>query len=190
MKPLTLLSGIVLLAYPFAVYYGLNKWGMGAISGILGLLFLLRIIGGNKTRLRELKYIAWLSGGAGIVLTLLAFVFKSSSWFTYYPIVVNVLMFTLFAQSLWQKESMIERFARLQDPELPDYAINYTRNVTKVWCVFFIINGSISYATTLMSLDVWTLYNGLLSYLFAGVLFALEFIIRLIVKRKHEKNGI
>lgn len=188
MKPLTALSAIVLLAYPFAVYYGLDKWGVGAVAGVLGLLFLLRIIGGNKTRLRELKYIAWLSGGAGIALTLLAFIFKNSNWFTYYPIIVNVIMLILFAQSLWQKESMVERFARLQDPELPDHAISYTRTVTKVWCVFFVVNGSISLATTFMSLHVWTLYNGFLSYLFAGALFAVEFIIRMIIKRRHEKN--
>ena len=190
MKPLALLSALTLLAYPFAVYYGLNQWGMGAVAGVLGLLFLLRIIGGNKTRLRELKYIAWLSGGAGVVLTLLAFLFKSSDWFTYYPVIVNLLMLVLFAQSLLQKESMVERFARLQTPDLPDYAIVYTRNVTKVWCAFFIVNGLIAFYTTTMSLHAWTLYNGLFSYLFAGTLFAIEFVVRLLVKRKYEKNGL
>lgn len=190
MKPLTLLSALILLAYPFAVYYGLNQWGIGVVAGVLAILFLLRVIGGNKTRLREIKYIAWLSGGTGIILTALAFIFKSSSWFTYYPVIVNLLMFILFTHSLWKKESMIERFARLQMPELPGYAIIYTRNVTKIWCLFFIVNGSIALSTTFMSLQTWTLYNGLLSYLFAGLLFAVEFVVRLIVKRKYEKKGL
>lgn len=182
------LSAIVLLAYPFVVYYGLNRWGIGAVAAVFIILFVLRIAAGNQTRLRELKYIAWLSGGAGVVLTLFAFVFKNSSWFTYYPVMVNLLMLGLFAQSLRQKESLIERFARLQEPELPDYAVRYTRNVTKVWCVFFIINASLALLTTFMSITVWTLYNGLLSYLFAGALFACEFVVRLIVKKKHEKE--
>lgn len=190
MKPFTILSALLLLAYPFAVYYGLNQWGIGVVAGGLAILFLLRVIGGNKTRLRELKYIAWLSGGAGLLLALLAFVFKSSSWFTYYPVMVNLLMLGLFAQSLWQKESLIERFARLQEPQLPDYAVRYTRNVTKVWCLFFIINASVALVTTFMSMSVWTLYNGLVSYLFAAVLFACEFAVRLIVKKKHEKEKI
>jgi len=187
MKPLTLLAAIVLFTYPFAVYYGLNQWGMGIVAGVLGLLFLLRVLGGNKTRIRELKYIAWFSGVAGIILTALAFVFKNSSWFTYYPVIVNLLMFILFTQSLWQKESIIERFARLQDPELPDYAVRYTRIVTKVWCLFFIINGSIALFTTFASLHVWTLYNGLFSYLFAGLLFAIEFAVRMVIKKRNEK---
>lgn len=187
MKPLTALSALVLLAYPFAVYYGLNEWGIGSVAGVLALLFILRVVGGNQTRLRELKYIAWLSGGAGIALTLLAFAFKSSDWFTYYPVIVNALMFALFVHSLYQKESIIERFARLQEPNLPNYAVYYTRNVTKVWCVFFIGNGCIALITTFMSMQTWTIYNGLISYILAGGLFAIEFIVRLFVKRKNEK---
>lgn len=190
MKPLVILAAMVLFAYPFAVYYGLNEWGIGIVAGLLGLLFILRLIAGNQIRLRELKYIAWLSGGAGIALTLLAFLFNSSQWLTYYPVIVNLVMFSIFVQSLWQKESMVERFARLQEPNLPDYAVNYTRNVTKVWCCFFIVNGAIALATTFMPLHIWTLYNGLISYLIAGSLFVVEFIVRLLVKRKNEKVDI
>lgn len=185
MKLLTILSAIVLLAYPLAVYYGLSQWGIGAVAGLLIFLFALRVIAGNQTRLRELKYIAWISGFAGITLTVLAYFFNNSSWFTYYPVIVNTLMLILFASSLWQKESMIERFARLQEPALPNHAISYTRNVTKVWSLFFIVNGAIALATCFMSLHIWTLYNGLISYLFAGTLFAVEFLIRLYIKRKN-----
>lgn len=187
MKLLAIVAAIILFIYPFAVFYGLNQWGIGAVAGLLAILFLLRLVGGNKTRLRELKYIAWLSGGAGLLLSLLAFYFKASHWFTYYPIVVNLLMFALFTHSLWQKETLIERFARLQEPDLPDYAVAYTRKVTKVWCVFFVANAVTAFITTFMSLSIWTLYNGLISYLLAGSLFAVEFIVRMRVKRINEK---
>ena len=185
MKLLSILSAIVLLAYPFAIYYGLNQWGIATVAGVLGGLFLLRILGGNKARLRELKYIAWATGLVGISLTVLALVFKESSYFTYYPVCVNLLMLLLFLSSLWQEETLIERFARLQDPDLPDYAVAYTRTVTKVWCCFFIINGAIALITRFISLDIWTLYNGLISYLFAGCLFAIEWLVRLHIKRKN-----
>jgi uncharacterized membrane protein len=186
-KLLAVLSAIVLLAYPFAVYYGLNQWGVGTVAGVLGILFVLRIIGGNKVRLRELKYIAWASSLIGMILVILAMIFKESSWFTYYPVSVNLLLFVLFFSSLWQKETLIERFARLQEPDLPGYAVAYTRTVTKVWCCFFVINGAISLTTSFFSLNVWTLYNGFISYLLIGVLFAGEWLVRLHVKRKNNE---
>jgi len=187
MKPITILSAMMLLAYPFSVYYGLDRWGVTTVACFLVILFILRVVGGNQSRLYELKYIAWLSGTAGIILTSLAFVFKSSHWFTYYPVVVNLLMFILFVQSLFQEKTIIERFARLKEPGLPDYAVVYTRNVTKVWCLFFIVNAGAAFLTAFISIEVWTLYNGLISYFLAGSLFAVEFIVRVFVKRKNEK---
>jgi uncharacterized membrane protein len=186
MRWLTILSAIALLAYPLAVYYGLSRWGLGVVAGLLVVLFLLRIIAGNQTRLPELKYIAWLSGGAGILLALLGSLFKQEGWFTFYPVIVNTLMLGLFSASLWQKQTLIERFARLQDPELPESGIRYTRTVTKVWCGFFIVNGSIALTTCFMTLEIWTLYNGLISYLFAGSLFIGEWFVRQWIKRKQE----
>ncbi|MFV0574843.1 MAG: hypothetical protein ACK5NC_05430 [Vibrio sp.] len=193
MRPLTAIpfkaiAALLLLAYPLAVYYGLNRWGMTAIASIFAVLFLCRILAGNQSKLKELKYIAWLSGGAGIVLTLCAAFFKQHGWFTFYPVVVNVLMFCLFFSSLWQPRTLIERLARLQEPDLPESGIRYTRNVTKIWCVYFVINGSIALYTCFLSLEIWTLYNGLISYILGGTLFAVEFLVRQFVKEKPVKK--
>ena len=87
-------------------------------------------------------------------------------------------MLAVFASSLWQPQTIIERLARLQEPELPQSGIDYTRKVTKVWCLFFVINGSIALYTCFQPLEIWTLYNGLLSYVFAGLLFAGEWVVR------------
>ncbi|MBD1572699.1 DNA gyrase subunit B [Vibrio sp. S17_S38] len=184
-KILTALSAIVLLAYPFAVYYGLNRWGIGVIAALLGVFFLIRILAGHRSRLAELKYMAWLSGGAGIILTIFATLFKQQGWFTFYPVVVNGLMFILFVSSLWQKQTLIERLARLQDPDLPASGVQYTRTVTKVWCGYFILNGSIALYTCFQPIEVWTLYNGLISYIFGGSLFASEWLIRQWILKKH-----
>ncbi len=178
MRIIALLAAIALLAYPFAVYYGLNNYGMSSVAMVLVLLFILRIFVGSSVPLKELKYVAWITGVSGVLLTLLGMIFKDEGWFTFYPVIVNLFMLILFAVSLFQKQSMIERFARLQAPELPDSGVLYTRKVTMVWSLFFIINGSISLATCFQSMEIWTLYNGLISYLLMGTLFGIEFIIR------------
>jgi uncharacterized membrane protein len=83
---------------------------------------------------------------------------------------------------------MIERFARLQEPHLSETAIRYTRQVTIVWCVFFVLNGSIALYTALFcEMKTWALYNGLIAYVLMGALFAGEYLVRLRVKA-HERQ--
>ncbi|WP_156550024.1 hypothetical protein [Gallibacterium salpingitidis] len=92
---------------------------------------------------------------------------------------MNILLFSLFTFSLRQKMSIIEHFARLQMPDLPDTAVRYTRNVTKVWSLFFFLNGSIALYTVYSDdLILWTLYNGLISYVLMGILFTGEYLFR------------
>ncbi|WED28411.1 hypothetical protein L3V77_12985 [Vibrio sp. DW001] len=184
MKLLAILSAILLLTYPFAVYFGIDKLGIEAIAVVLILLFLIRILAGSKSKLKELKYLAWITGGIGIVLLSLGALLNQQGWLTYYPVVVSTCLLVVFWLSLSQEQSLIERFARLQEPQLDPKAVLYTRNVTKVWCVFFLINGSIALSTCFMPLSYWTLYNGFISYIAMGLLFAIEFIIRKQVQQK------
>jgi uncharacterized membrane protein len=75
--------------------------------------------------------------------------------------------------------SVIERLARLREPDLPPAGVLYTRRVTQIWCVFFIVNGAIALFTALHGdMQIWTLWNGLLSYFLMGTLMAGEWLIR------------
>lgn len=185
MRLLTILSALALIAYPVAVYYGINRWGITTVGALLAVFFIVRIIAAKQTQLKELKYIGWLSGGVGITLILLGTLFRQQGLLLYYPVIVNILMLGLFSSSLWQQQSLIERLARLQEPDLPASGIRYTRNVTKIWCVFFIINGAIALITCFMPLHIWTLYNGFISYLLAGSLFGIEWLCRQWFRHKH-----
>jgi uncharacterized membrane protein len=62
----------------------------------------------------------------------------------------------------------------------------YLRKVTLVWLGFFVANAAISAATAMSgSLELWTLYNGLISYLIMAGLFAGEWIVRGFVHAAH-----
>jgi uncharacterized membrane protein len=88
-------------------------------------------------------------------------------------------MLSLFGMSLMRGMPMVERLARLTDPELPDIAIRYTRQVTQIWCLFFLFNGLIATGLTLWApLSWWTLYTGLIAYGLMGILFAGEWLVR------------
>lgn len=104
----------------------------------------------------------------------------------FYPVWMNLGFFVLFASSLWQKPAIITRLAQAMEGELPPSGVRYTENVTKVWTVFFLINGSIAWWTaTQASLSVWTWYNGVIAYVLMASLFTIELGIRYVVKKRH-----
>lgn len=180
---LTALSAIVLLAYPFAVYYGIDKLGLSVIGLLLAVMFALRIITASRTKLKEFKQLAIISGLIGITLIVLGILFRSKGWLLFYPVAVNACMLMVFASSLKQPQTIIERLARLQEPDLPQSGIDYTRKVTQVWCLFFLFNGITALYTCFLPIEIWTLYNGLISYLLIGVLFAAEWLVRQFVRK-------
>lgn len=103
-----------------------------------------------------------------------------------YPVLVNAAMLGLFGYSLIAPPSLIERLARLQEPDLPLQAVHYTRRVTQVWCGFFLVNGAIALATALWaSPAIWSLYNGVIAYGLMGILFGGEYLIRQRFKQRH-----
>ena len=102
-----------------------------------------------------------------------------------YPVAMNIALLCAFAHSLWHPPSMIERFARLIDPDLDARGVRYTRKVTMVWVGFFAVNGSLAlwFAVAGSWLE-WTIYNGAVAYGLAGLVFAVEYVIRQRVRRR------
>ena len=104
-----------------------------------------------------------------------------------YPVAVSFSLLFVFGRSLIHPPSMVERIARLSEPDLPPQGVRYTRQVTWVWCGFFALNGAIALATVFASREYWALYNGLVSYILMGLLFVIEWLIRGWIRRRHVK---
>ena len=101
-----------------------------------------------------------------------------------YALVVSVMMLVMFGSTLIFPPNIIYRFACLSDRSIPTSLEHkeveaYCRKVCIVWCIFFIVNGGISFYTAFFSSEqVWAIYNGGISYILMGLLFGIEFIIR------------
>jgi uncharacterized membrane protein len=62
--------------------------------------------------------------------------------------------------------------------------VRYTYKVTIIWIGFFALNGAIALWSVLQpGWTAWTLYNGFISYVAVGVLFAGEYVVRKFVRR-------
>ncbi|MBV8657174.1 MAG: hypothetical protein JO142_05040 [Burkholderiales bacterium] len=173
-----LVLGILTVAYPVLVYVGLGRVAPRYLAVLLAAMALGRAL---ATRER-----VWLVAAAGALLLAGVTAFANQALpLKLYPVLVNGLLLTVFATSLFHPPSVIERLARLREPDLPAAGVAYTRRVTQVWCGFFAFNGSIALATAVWASEAtWALYNGLISYALIGCLFGGEWLVRRRVKAR------
>ena len=173
------LQALSWLVYPLAILFGLRVAEPRHVALVLAAALLLRRGRAAARLLASLSRVdlAILSGL--LLLAALTVLTNSEMLLRLYPAAVNLGMLALFGMSLAFPPSMVERFARLGEPDLPDRAVRYTRRVTQVWCAFFVANGAAAVYTALYAgRDAWALYNGFIAYLLMGALFGGEWLIR------------
>lgn len=186
----TLIIAIVILLYPFVIFFGIQFLSVQGLSLIILCLFGLRAIFNHKNDHSIMpKYMLFILSGIGIAISLLGMLSHNIIFIKLYPVAMNLAFLSIFIASLFAKENIIYQFAKKTSRKpLPYFVSAYTRKVTIAWCVFFILNALVScYSALFSSLHVWTIYNGLLSYILIGLFFVCEFVVRIFVKRKNNK---
>lgn len=171
---------VLTLLYPLAIWFGQGKIEPRWLAALLLLA--------AASRLPALKVslAARLAAGGALLLAAGAVWANALLPLKLYPVLVNAAFLAAFAYSLASPPSMVERMARLTEPDLGPEGVAYTRVVTQVWCGFFIVNGAIALGTALWaSPAVWSLYNGVIAYVLMGALFGGEYLVRLRFKRRH-----
>ena len=96
---------------------------------------------------------------------------------------MNFCIFSIFFSSLFAKETVIQKFAKMLDGKLSARTRKYTKKLTYIWCIFLFINFLVSVVTIFLPDKIWIIYNGLISYLLVGLMFAVEYPIRLNFKK-------
>ena len=154
----------------------------------LACAFFLSATGGrksdDKSEKRALDWRPMLSSALFLLAGILCFVFNKKIFLKLYSVVISATMLFVFGLSLVFKPNIIFRFACLGDKSVKGSSFesqvnDYCRKVTVVWCVFFILNGSVSAFTALhdfgndvLNDKIWSVYNGGISYVLMGLLFA------------------
>lgn len=101
-----------------------------------------------------------------------------------YPVIVNFSFFLIFFASLFAQKTVIQKIAELQEGVLNNNVKIYTQNLTYLWCIFLFIQFLISMLTLFLDDKIWMIYNGFVSYILLGSFFAIEYMVRIILKRK------
>jgi uncharacterized membrane protein len=179
-NPWFALAAAVALAYPILVWTGIASIPPAAFV-LLGISCIgIRIAGTKQLTRSPAEFFAFLLAAIALVVLL---TISPQIAARAYPVAISLATATIFAASLRYPPTIVERIARVTDPNLSPAGIVYTRKVTIVWVGFLLINAAISLWTALWgTLDQWALWNGLLSYLAMGTLFAGEYLIRRLIR--------
>ncbi|MFL0796654.1 MAG: hypothetical protein K6L73_04100 [Cellvibrionaceae bacterium] len=180
------IAGLLIL-YPALVYFGLQNMKPSDVAWLLLAVISVRLI----LTLKDTKSqgLALSTTGVAAIVLWASALSDSELGLKFYPVAINLTLLCIFALSLIKPPSVIERIARLKEPNLPETGVQYTRKVTGIWCVFFTLNGTAALYSTTLSLEAWTLYNGLISYILMGILLGGEMLYRKIrIQQRHLDN--
>jgi len=154
------------------MYVGLQWYSPRFVAIVLGIGAV-----GNLLYLQPLRYQTRLLFPliGTLLLSLLSALWNQSSAILYLPFLIAINFGLSFGYSLWHPPSIVEVFARMRSNDLSVEAVRYCRLVTWVWVIFFTLNATVAgFTACCTSLEVWSLYNGLISYCVVGVLFTAE----------------
>lgn len=168
--------GALGLAYPFAVYFSLERVPAGAmvvaaLALVAGRLYALRRAVAARALMPALLGVFALTAGLGLMEPAMAVLA--------YPVLMSLGMAAAFGLSLRRDPCLVECFAMTTEPDPSPAARAYMRRVSLVWCLFLLGNAGLSVMTAALGdMGVWALYNGLVAYVLMALLFAVEYAVR------------
>lgn len=174
------LAFVFFIAYPFIVYFGISFLPPSFFGLILVVLLALRF----KVLLpsERMLYLPVLM--VFLAYAVATMVSDSNRLVLFYPALVNFTLFLVFAGSLRTNETILLRLVKARGLVMSEHTPRYLRRLTGVWAVFFAINGLVSVWTSTLSIEAWTLYNGLLSYFIVAILGGAEWVFRRHYKKR------
>ena len=97
------------------------------------------------------------------------------------PVLINVGLAVIFGLSLLpNKTPIITKYAILLRDEVEQRVVIYTRQVTQLWTIFFVLLAIESLLLAIFApLETWSLFANLLNYVFTALVFIGEYYFRI-----------
>lgn len=186
-RVITAVAAAAGLLYPCVVYWGIDRLPSGMFVVLALGVALGRLAAARGRRLAA----PFVPGLVALVVAMIALgSVDARIAATAYPVFANLAAAAAFGLSLVRPPPLIEAFARLREADPSPSALAYMRKVTWIWFVFLLANSAMSAWTALAGdMAVWALYNGLISYVLMGALFAGEFAVRQFVRRQEARGA-
>ena len=176
---LAIVNGALAVAYPVAIWWALTHRSPRMV-GVVALsiavpLMALRVLRSDRTHLGPVLRVPM----TVLALLLLGTLLDDARFFLLLPVLINLALLAQFGASLRSDMPIVERFARMQEPELSEPKRAHCRQVTQAWCLFFVVNAMVCGALVLWApTRWWAVYTGGIAYALMGAMFTIEYIVR------------
>ena len=127
------------------------------------------------------------------VMALVVLVTRSELVLKFYPVFMTLVFLVMFGVPLLKGRPIITRFAMMMDPAIATHPARgmlerCCKGLNIAWCVHILIsmgiNISICFGSTL---EVWAIYNTVVSYAVTGLLVSAQFLVIYLANRKADK---
>ena len=178
-RPPLALGHLLFALYPILIFVGLHYLDPREVGACVLAALVLRHRRNTARLLSGFSVAQYAALALPLALGVLVVLTNDETLLRLYPASISGSMLLLFGATLVQPPTMIERLARMQQPDLPPEGVRYTRRVTEAWCLFFVLNGAIAtYTAVFSSRETWAIYTGFVSYILIGALFLAERFVR------------
>ncbi|CAN5901683.1 membrane protein [soil metagenome] len=189
-KVLNIISVLFILASPWVLYWTLSQGDVAVAAITLVAWVIVRTIPVLLMAKREQRLAALQLPAIALVFALLGWISNNGTWLLILPSANQAAFGLAFLRSL-RGTPLIEHFARMMKAELGPGQLAHCRRWTAVWGIYLLVLAALGLVLArFATLEVWTVYVGILSYVLVGVLFAIEYIVRKISFREYGRNPL
>ena len=184
-----ILDAAIIFLYPLIVFCGITFVGVRWTAVLLLLLAGRRVISSILSS-RSASKIVLIQTSAMAAIMAAAALAQSELALRLTPFAISLTFIVMFAASL-RTTPVIERFARLKKPDLPESHVSYCRSLTKVWVGVMAANSCLVLAAAFVEDEgLWAILVGPVSYGLLGTVFAVEYIVRKLKFQEFDDNPI
>lgn len=189
MRLLRALFPVALAVYPALLLYALAVWGPRTAALLVLALSLPRALLALRDARPEDRAHALAVPGTVALFASLGALSGDARALLAAPTLVNLALLAHFGRSLRTDTPLVERFARMQVPDLSDAERAWCRGVTVAWCVFFALNAlAATLLAALAPLRWWAVYTGGVAYALMAAMFTVEYLARSFRFRRYREN--
>ncbi len=187
---LNIISGLFIVASPWVLYWTLSQGDVTVAAVTLIAWVIIRTIPVLLSAKQEQRMAALQLPAIALVFAILGWIFDQGVLLLVMPSATQAAFGGTFLRSL-KTTPLIENFARMVKADLSPGEVAHCRRWTRIWGFYLLLLAAIGLVlAATVSLAVWTVYVGLVSYGLVGLLFAVEYVTRKLKFRDYGRNPL